>query len=187
MLAIEFCKIFAGAILQYTMPSTNKGDVKVKYKKILALVTVVALLLSLSTMAYAATGPYYYTVTKTNNYTETEIVSDKDVIHTQGEASVVIYSYRGRVYYFDQSQFVSSHLTGLMQAYRAQGLKESLSVNGVSTADIIPVSIPSGSYAMGLFVRFANGSWNVKIDDTVTYSGVFTSAPIEYWLALVLR
>lgn len=156
-------------------------------KKILALVTVLVLLLSLSAMAYAATGPYYYTVTKTGEYTAVEIVSDKYVPHIQGEASVVEYSYLSRVYYFDQSQFPDAFKIGLMQEYLSQGLRSSLSVNGRSTSAVIPPALQTGYYAVGLFCRFARGSWTVKIDTTPTHSGLFTSSPMEYWTAIVAR
>lgn len=152
-------------------------------KKILALVTVFALILSMSAMAYASTGPYHYTVTKTDEYVGYHFVGDNKVVHSYGRPDVISYSYATKTYYFDQSQFNSDHISGLMQAYRNAELLTSLTAPAKSGTITVPSNAASGVYGVALYCKYARGTWNVKIDTTITYSGTFTASPIEYWLS----
>ena len=152
-------------------------------KKVLALVTVFALILSMSVVAYASTGPYNYTVTQTNTYTGHNFVGGGRVYHTYGSPNVISYSYAAKTYYFDQSQFPTDHSAGLMQAYRNAGLLTSLTAPAKSGTVAVPANSDEGFYGAALYCKYARGTWNVKIDTTITYSGTFTASPIECWVS----
>lgn len=148
-------------------------------KKIFALVTTLVLILSLSTMAYAADA-YAYSVIPTTTYYEAEDVSLAQLVHTEGVATNLRYSYESRTHSFDQSQFNSNYLNGLMQAYRDAGLKTTLTIPAKSSTLRVPAMEPDGLYGVLLFTYSVDGTWNVKIGNTVTSAGTFTNAPYTY-------
>lgn len=154
-------------------------------KKVLALVTVFALILSMSVVAYASTGPYHYTVTKTGEHTGYDIVSGDRVVHSYGQPDVLSFSYATKTYYFDQSQFNYDHNSGLMQAYRNAGLLTILTAPAKSGTVTVPANAAFGVYKPALYCQYAKGTWNVKLDTTITYSGTFTSSPMEFWISTV--
>ena len=152
-------------------------------KKVLALVTVFVLILSMSAVAYASTGPYYYTVTKTGEYTGYNIVSGDTAVHSYGRPDVLSFSYSTKTYYFDQSQFNSAHNSGLMQAYRNAGLLTTLTAPAKSGTVTVPANAVNGVYKPALYCKYAKGTWNVTLDTTITYSGTFTASPMECWMS----
>lgn len=159
-----------------------------RYSKIvLALVTVVALIMAMSIMAQAASGPYHYWVYKTRPHYEYETVSIQDHEHYEDSASNLWYTIPGRVYYFDQSQFVSSHRSGLMNAYRSAGLNESYTITTHTSYKPIPADVPTNTYYALMTFEFTEGKWQVELDTTITYSGTFRRSPVGYKVTAELR
>lgn len=148
--------------------------------KIFALVTALVLILSLSTMAYAASDAYTYSVSETYSYEIDEDVSTVHFNHYVGIATNLRYSYEARTHSFDQSQFNSQYLSGLMQAYRDAGYKSPLTIPASSGSMRLPATAPQGEYGVMLYTEFAHGTWNVLIGNTVTATGTFRNAPASY-------
>ena len=148
-------------------------------KKIFALVTTLVLILSLSTMAYAA-DVYTYSVIPIEARNEKEDVSIAQLRHVEDIATNLRYTVASRTYNYDQSQFNSNYLSGLMQAYRDVGLKSPLTIPAQSGTIRVPSSEPTGLYGVLLVTNFVEGTWSVKIGNTVTYTGTFRNAPLAY-------
>lgn len=151
-------------------------------KKILALATVFVLILSLSTTAYAADA-YTYSVIPNAVYYEAEDVSLAQLNHEAGDTTVLRYSYEARTHSFDQSQFNSNYLSGLMRAYSDAGLWSTLTIPAKSSTISVPATEPDGLYGVLLFTYTVDGTWNVKIGNTVTSAGTFRNAPYTYSVA----
>ena len=149
-------------------------------KKILALVTALLLVLSLSTMANAASSAYTYSVAPNVYLYDAEDVSLAQLEHDVGIATNIRYSIEARIHTFDQTQFNSTHLSGLMQAYRDAGLQSPMRIPATSDTKRVPAWEPSGLYGVLLFTYYANGNWNVYIGNTPTASGTFRNAPHSY-------
>lgn len=156
-------------------------------KKVLALVTVVALIMSMSIMAQAASDPYYYWVYRNGTHYAYETVSIDDHKHYEGSASNLWYTIPGRVYYFDQSQFVSNHRSGLMQDYLSAGLNASYTITTHTSHKQIPSDVPDNTYYALMTFEFAKGKWEVWLDSTITYSGTFSGSPVGYTVTAELR
>ena len=148
-------------------------------KRILALVTVFVMILSLSTMAYAANA-YTYSIVPNIYLFEAEDVSLAQLDHDVGIATNLRYSYEARTHSFDQTQFDSTHRSGLMQAYRDAGLQSPMSIPAKSGTERVPAWEPSGLYGVLMFTYFADGSWGVYIGNTLTATGTFQNAPHSY-------
>ena len=148
-------------------------------KKFFALVTVFVLILSLSTMAYAADA-YTYSVIPIDSSAEKEDVSLAQLRHVEDIATNLRYSFESRTHSFDQSQFNSNYLSGLMQAYRDAGLKAPLTIPAQSGTIRVPSSEPTGLYGVLLITNFVKGTWSVNIGNTVTATGTFRNAPLAY-------
>lgn len=149
-------------------------------KKIFALVTVLVLVLSLSTMAYAASSAYTYSVVPRVYLFDAEDVSLAQLEHDVELATNIRYSFEARIHTFDQTQFNSTHLSGLMQAYRDAGLQSPMRIPATSGTQRVPAWEPSGLYGVLLFTYYADGNWNVYIGNTPTSSGTFQNAPHSY-------
>lgn len=152
-------------------------------KRILSFVLVFALILSLSTMAYAASSAYTYSFSGISNYSDIEDVSETHLNHYVGIATNLRYSYEARTHTFSQSQFDSQHRSGLMQAYQNAGYKTTLNIPAYSGTKRVPAADPEGEYGIVLYTQFAKGTWNVMIGNTVSLSGAFQDAPISYNVA----
>lgn len=152
-------------------------------KKIFALVTVFMLILSLSTMAYAASSAYTYSFSGISNYSVMEDVSEAHLNHYLGIATNLRYSYEARTHTFTQSQFDSQHRSGLMQAYQNAGYKTTLNIPASSGIIRVPAADPAGEYGIVLYTQFAKGTWNVMIGNTVSFSGPFRDVPLSYNVA----
>ena len=147
-------------------------------KKIFALVTVFVLILSLSTMAYAASDAYTYSVSEIDTNKIDEDVSTVHFNHYYGIATNLRYSYEARTHSFDQSQFNSQYLSGLMQAYRDAGYKSPLTIPASSGTKRLDATAADGVYGVLLYTEFAYGTWDVKIGNTITATGTFRNAPV---------
>lgn len=156
-------------------------------KKLIALIIVFILVLSSSSVAYASSGPYTYHIAHVTYARQSESVSLVDVQHVRGLADNIHYAYSTKAYYFDQSQFVSSHLTGLMQEYRSWNLKERLIVDGVQETLLIPANYDSGLYTVRYTYISGSGPWYVKLNGMTTYSGTFVNAPYNYEVEIVRK
>lgn len=147
-------------------------------KKTFALVTALVLILSLSTMAYAATDAYTYSVSEIDSYKIDEDVSTVHFNHYVGIATNLRYFYHARTHSFDQSQFNSQFLSGLMQAYRDAGYKSPLTIPASGGTKRLAASEIEGEYGVLLYTEFAYGTWNVMIGNTITAAGAFQNAPV---------
>ena len=149
-------------------------------KKIIALVTVFVLILSLSTMASAASGPYTYSISDTVDSPISEDVTAVHLNHYVNIATNLQYSYGSRTHRFDQSQFNSTHLSGIMQAYLDAGYKSTLTIPAASGIKRVPAAACEGEYGVLLYTWFGRGTWKVMIENTVSLGGTFRSAPLTY-------
>lgn len=149
-------------------------------KRILSFVLVFALILSLSTMAYAASSAYTYSFSGISTYPINEDVSEVHLNHYLDIATNLRYSYEARTHTFRQGQFNSQHLSGLMQAYLDAGYKTALNIPASSGTKRVPAAAAEGEYGVVLSTQFAKGTWNVMIGNTVSTSGEFRDAPISY-------
>lgn len=149
-------------------------------KVISTLVTVIALVLSVSIMAYAATGPYTYSFINVITDADADEVSIARANHYAGIARTISYEYDDRVYTFDYTQFQSNHRSGLQQAYEAQRWKSVMNVQAYSGNEIIPSDAAPGVYKVMFYYYYREGTWCVNIGDTITYSGPFTNSPMYY-------
>lgn len=147
-------------------------------KKIFALFTALVLILSLSTMAYAANA-YTYSISSKNDDIR-EDVSGLHINHDEGIITYLPYSFNGRTHIFDQSQFNSIHLSGLMQAYRDKGYHTTLTIPATSATYPLSAAEPDGEYGVILTTSFGYGTWDVMIGNTPTASGTFRNAPYRY-------
>lgn len=149
-------------------------------KVILTLVTVIVLVLSMSIMAYAATGPYTYGFINVITDSDADEVSNNPVNHYADIARTISYEYDDRVYTFDYTQFQSDHRSGLQQAYQAKRWKSVMNVQAYSGNKTIPSDADPGVYKVMFYYYYREGTWCVKIGDTITYSGPFTNSPSYY-------
>lgn len=150
-------------------------------KKIFALVTALVLILSLSTMAYAANA-YTYSISDMQDCIR-EDVSDLHINHNKDIITYLPYSYNGRTHIFDQSQFNSIHLSGLMQVYRDKGYCTKLTIPAASATYTLPAAECDGEYGVVLTTCFGYGTWDVMIGNTPTASGTFWNAPYRYFIS----
>lgn len=146
--------------------------------KIFALVTALVLILSLSTMAYAANA-YTYSISDEKEPIR-EDVSELHINHDEGIITYIPYSFNGRTHIFDQSQFNSIHLSGLMQAYRDKEYHTTLTIPATSATYNLSADEPDGEYGVVLTTWFGYGTWDVMIGNTPTASGTFRNAPYRY-------
>ncbi len=156
-------------------------------RKLISFTLVIALVFSMAIMASAATitETYYYTVTKTSTSTSTSMVSDVMTNHVQGTADSIPYSVSAKTYSFNTGVFPSAYRTQLVQAYTAEGLKQSVTVKAESGYKTIAASAATGSYSVVLIYKSGNGVWSVSTNGNATLSsGTFTSAPINYTILL---
>lgn len=153
-------------------------------KRILSFVLVFALILSLSTMAYAASSAYTYSISGISNYYIMEDVSEVHMNHYLGIATNLHYSYEARTHTFKQDQFNSQHLSGLLQAYCDAGFKTTLTIPASSGTIRVPAAESTGEYGVVLRTQFAQGTWNVMIGNTVSLAGTFRDAPTSYNIVL---
>ena len=150
-------------------------------RSIFSVALVFVLILSLTVVAYADTGPYSYTVSSTGRYTESEPVAHTPVYHTQGDGTdFVPYTTTAKSYYFDFNQFDSAYRVGLEQEYLNVGFWRSLSIPVRSKSVYIPASAETGLYSAEVVVTFAKGVWSVNYGGSTIRNGSFTASPVTY-------
>ena len=153
-------------------------------KKILALVTVFVLITSLTVTTYASTSPYTYTITRTRDYASVSQLSDL-VMHFYGTPGDEIeYYFEGETVYFDFNQFDSAYRVGLIDAYHAAGLKDSITIPVNNDPMPILTYDPTGFYWITLYIDKTEGTWNVKYENSIIRNGTFRNSPISYALKL---
>lgn len=153
-------------------------------RSLLSFILVFALILSMSSAAYAASAYNFDFVNVETDYELTD-VSLVHVDHYYGIATPVRYEHGSKSYYFDFTQFPYDFRNEFTNLYQANGWRSSMTVPADSGAVTVEATVTSGKFMAVLFCKFREGTWRVKIGDTPTYTGLFNSSPITYYVDYV--
>ncbi len=154
------------------------------FSKFLSVMLALALVLSMSVVAFAATvtaNGYLHTVTKKTTSTTQSQVSPTTQYHTKGIADTINYTVSRKIYTFGSSVFPIAYRTNLLEAYSSAGFVQNLTIPAQSGTKTVPAIMPNGTYAVILNYNHGSGTWAVGTEDgTLVDGGTFSSAPISY-------
>ena len=157
--------------------------------KFLSITLALALGLSMSVVAFAATvtaNGYLHTVTKKTSSTTQSQLSNT-VQHIKGTTDYVNYTVSKTTYTFNSAVFPSDYRTSLLSAYSSEGFVPSLIIPAKSGFEKVPSEEVSGTYAVVLKYKYGNGTWAVgTVDYALVDNGTFSSAPISYTIGVCL-
>lgn len=140
--------------------------------------------LPVSVAAYASSTEYQYSVYKVgSNYSRRENIGAGKQ-HYMGAETVISYSYPYTNIWFDTTDFPSTYRRELLAEYKAQGLKDYLTVPASQgTLSVVP-SKNSGVYYAQLVTHYAQGEWSVRADNITVDNGTFDNSPVSFTFEL---
>lgn len=162
-------------------------------KRILCMMAVVALLLSMTTAASAATLPFEdgavsISVTTVEIFETSYAVDGALYMHIKGVTDTIPYSLAASeaTRELDTTELNQDFQSYILTTYAREGFKRSVSVvaNGSFT---IPASTPNGAYAVVLSYTYGTATWNVIENSQRVDSGYIDEAPKSLSIFLELQ